>query len=127
VVCELAGDGTASGHQSHRRGQYAADAMTATLQRFCRQLPANRQLKRMPLAECLKRLGLKPDNKKRAFNVAKANEWELSDLFNAAHALYRSMMAALHPDAGGSEKICARLTELWMRIKQLFKRKGITG
>ena len=100
--------------------------MTKTLQRYCRQLPATKQLRQMELAQCLKRLGLKPATG-RSFNCYKLNEWELSDLFNAAHALYRSMMAALHPDVGGSEKICARLTELWMRIKQLFKRKGITG
>lgn len=100
--------------------------MTKTLQRYCHQLPATKQLRQMELAQCLKHLGLKP-LQGRSFNCYKANEWELSDLFNAAHALYRKMMAVLHPDAGSNNKFCSWLTELWTRIKQLFKRKGITG
>ena len=105
--------------------------MTATLQRYARQLPGEKKLVKMGLTECLHRLGMKADKKTVGgcfcFNIRKMNEWDLKTLFERAHALFRKMMTALHPDAGGSEKFCARLTELWMRIKQLFKRKGITG
>jgi len=80
----------------------------------------------MPLAECLKRLGLKPDKKKRAFNVAKANEWELKDWFDTAHQLYIKMVRMLHPDKGGLSEACSRLNELWSRIKILFQRKGVS-
>ena len=105
--------------------------MTATLQRYCRQLPGEKKLVKMALPECLHRLGLQAKKKTvggvYCFNIRNMNEWELADLFKAAHALYLKMIAELHPDKGGSTKLCARLTELWMRIKQLFKRKGVAG
>ena len=102
--------------------------MTSSIQRYCRQLPATKQLRRMELAECLKRLGLKPTQRVGGtfcFRVYKLDEWELQDLFNAAHAFYRKMMTVLHPDTGTDGKWCSRLTELWARIKMLFRRKGI--
>ncbi len=98
--------------------------MNAALAKYCRHLPATRQLRQMQLAECLYRLGVKPTSG-RSLNVRKMNEWELADLFKSAQQLFRKMVAMLHPDRGGSNTLCSKLNALWVRIKTLFRRKGV--
>ena len=100
--------------------------MTAKLQRCFRQLPATEKVNRLPLNNCLKRLGVKPSHG-QWFNLSHMDTWQLQDLFGTAHKVYRRMMVVVHPDRGGDQQLCSRLTALWARIKFLFARKGITA
>jgi hypothetical protein len=98
--------------------------MTRSLQCYFRQLPATQKVNRLPLANCLRRLGVKPATG-YWFKLSSMSVYQLLDVFHAAHMKFREMMSKVHTDIGGSQEACSRLTELWARIKFLFKRKGI--
>jgi hypothetical protein len=91
--------------------------------------PVKRPLDRMQLAECLTALGMRVNvgQNRKLTPVRRMNEWQLSDLYQAARRLWLKLVAGIHPDRGGSTAACSRLNELWTRIEFLFRQKGISA
>ena len=54
------------------------------------------------------------------------DEWELRDFLLRAHEAYRQRIKLAHPDRGGTAEEAAAINNCWKRVREMFKRRGIT-
>ncbi len=50
---------------------------------------------------------------------------DLADLYERAKSVYRSRVAAIHPDRGGDPELAVALNCAWDNTERLFRKRGL--
>lgn len=121
--------------------------MNEQLVKTLRGLPARRRLDKITISEGLKLMGIKPvaqelrypqrpgpgnsftaaigTKSTLSFRIGKLNEWELADLFEVAHKVWKKGCKIIKTQFIENHELASKWNELWNRIKQLFKQRGV--
>lgn len=54
------------------------------------------------------------------------NEHDLHGILSDARKRVKELMVKHHPDRGGCEETCKRVSQTWQRLEKIFGQKGVT-
>jgi hypothetical protein len=63
--------------------------------------------------------------KKQTMSFWLRNAHDLHGILRDAEKRVKELMVKHHPDRGGCEETCKRVSQTWLRLEKIFNRKGI--